>query len=288
MLSRGLTVPDGVRLVAEPGTVTLTPTAANRSTPMLLAVRSGVTIEGVSFDGGGAAHANGANVLQGYKVHDVTFERIAVRHSRGVALVMSTEISRSVVRDSVFEDIGNGWKRTRVPADRRPGVVFCCGAGNRGNSANGNRFSDIGLDALQFSDQSGVEASRNRFDLEDGQLAGLPAPDYPAALFLMRVDHAAIRGNVVDGAQGNCVDAPALVDSVIADNELRGCGASGVGVFDTHTYGGRVDRSARVEVSGNRIGGVGRWARASAGQRQAIFVTPGGEAIRVLGNETRD
>lgn len=253
LLTRRIAVPADVTLLASPGSVTLMPTGANTSNPLLLQVASNVRVYGLSFDGGGRDYTNAANVILGYRVSGVTFDHIAVRHTRGIGLLLSSSIVDSMVRDSTFEDLGNHWKSTHQGGDRQQGVVFCCGHGNHGNAAINNLFSNIGLDALQFSDQTGVTITGNRFSLENGQRTLMSLKDYPAAIFTMRTDQATITKNVASGAQGNCIDAPGLTHATIANNALTQCGSAGVGLWDTGSYPGPLTATDSVQVSGNTI-----------------------------------
>lgn len=286
MVSHALKVPDNVTLRAAAGTVTVKATSDNMSSPMLLAVGNNVRVDGLSFDGGGGDHPNAANVIQGYKVSNVVFDSIAVRHTRGIGLLMSSNIVNSTVHNSIFEDLGNHWKASHEAKDRIQGVVFCCGTGNRGNAATNNQFSDIGLDALQFSDQSEIAVMGNRFNLENGQHAMMAAPDFPAAIFPFHIDRAMITDNVIAGAQGNCIDAPGLTNATISRNTLTGCGSAGIGLFDSHTYPGPIATTDHVMVSNNTITNNGRWEK----DRPTGGVTFGGKVTNVslVGNTVTD
>ncbi len=259
MLKSAISLPEGVTLRAEPGSVTLKATADNVSRPVLLSVASHTRLIGLSLDGGGAGMANTNPVVIGYKVSDLMFDHVAVRHSRGIGVIFSSSISGVIIRDSIFEDLGNHWKTTHAAKDRIQGVVFCCGEGNRDNTVEFNRFADIGLDALQFSDQSGAVARGNLFQLEDGQRALLAAPDYPAALYLVRDSNITIANNRVEGAQGNCVDAPGITDARILHNALTGCGQAGIGLFVSPDDGHPRIASHNVLVEGNDVTNNVRW-----------------------------
>lgn len=254
MLSRSIFAPPNTTLLASPGTIVLKATANNRSRPLLLSVGSNVTVDGLSFDGGGRDYPTSENVIQGYSVSNVTFIHIAVRHTRGIALVMSSNVSNSAVRDSLFEDIGNHWKTTHLVRDRLEGVVFCCGNSNSGNLAENNRFSKIGLDALQFSEQRDVTVSGNKFSLEDGQRRTVSAKDFGAAVYIVRVDTATIARNVITAAQGSCIDASALTDANIIGNTVTGCGSAGIGLF-----GSPSGPTKSVNVIQNDISNNGQW-----------------------------
>ncbi len=177
LVSRVLKVPDNVTLRAVPGTVTVMASPADKSRPLLLAAGNNMLVYGLSFDGGGKDLPNPANVIEGYHVSNVTFDKIAVRHSHGMGILMSSDIVHSTVSNSIFEDLGNHWKTTRIAKDRVQGVVFCCGTGNQGNTATNNRFSDMGLDALKFSEQSAALRSQEITSRSKTASAGLcPRP----------------------------------------------------------------------------------------------------------------
>jgi Right handed beta helix region len=260
MMSRAIIMPDGITLDASPGSLVIRARADNRSAPLLLQLGSHDKIHGLSFDGGGESVSGTANAIQGYRVSGVTLDHISVAHTNGPAVVLSSDIVDSGVWHSVFFDIGNLWKRTHLASDRKPGVVFCCGSGNRGNSAEDNVFEDVGLDALQFSDQASVRVVDNRFTMENGQRRTVAAPDYPAAIFLVRVNQAQISANIIQGAQGAGIDAPGLTNSIIEGNIISGCGSTGIGLFSTKGYDGPFTSTDHVEVRSNRIISNTRWA----------------------------
>jgi hypothetical protein len=271
-ISKVLKAPANVTLRAEPGTVIIQSDTGNTSNPVLLSLSSGVKISGISFDGGGGNGPNTAALIVGYKVSNVTIDRVSVKHSRGVGLVFSTNVTDTVVQHSIFADLGNHWKVTHNPKDRIQGVVFCCGSGNSHNAAIDNDFSDIGLDALQFSEQTNATITGNRFHLENGERRVVSAPDFPAGIFAMHIDGATITENLIMGAQGNCIDAPALINARIVHNEINGCGAVGIGLFDGKSYGEGAHVPSRVSVLDNKISNVGTWASATPARRVPIFV----------------
>lgn len=264
MVSRALVVPDNVTVQATPGSVTIKATQDNKSTPMLMEVGNNVRVDGLSFDGGGSDQPNPANVIQGFKVANVVLDHIAVRNTRGIALLMSSNITNSTVENSTFENIGNHWKTDHQRPDRIQGVVFCCGTGNHGNTISNNQFSDIGLDAVQMADQSDFKVIGNHFNLDNRQRQLVPSPDYPSAIFAYRVDNGTIQDNVVVEAPGNCIDAPGITNVTIEHNSLSGCGGAGIGLFDSGSYKNRpltttdhVTVSANTITNTNRAGGTG-------------------------------
>ena len=284
MLSRFVALPDGVRLKGEEGRSVLMAGTNNTTTPVLLQVGSDTEVSGITFDGQAAAVRDAAPLIQGYKISNVKFDHVTVRHSRGTGLVLSTLVSHVRVSDSRFIDIGNGWKESGRQEDRKPGLVFCCGQGNRENAASGNSFSDIGLDALQFSDQEQFQVVGNRFELSNEQADRLASPDYPAAIFLLRDTDGLVANNIIAGAQGNCVDAPGGKRLQIRDNVIDGCGGTGIGLFSTKVYGAPLILPQDDLVSGNIVRNVALGVYARLHQVPAITVERGATNIEERSN----
>ncbi len=53
----------------------------------------------------------------------------------------------------------------------------------------------------------------------------------------MRIDRGMVSENVIEGAQGNGIDALALTNTTISHNIATRCGAAGICLFDSFTYG---------------------------------------------------
>lgn len=286
-ISQALKVPANVTLQAQPGSVTITSSAGSTSNPLLMSLSSGDAVSGLSFDGGGSANSNDAAVILGTQISGVVLDHISVRHSRGIGVMFSHGVTNTVVKNSSFSDLGNYWKVTHNVKDRIQGVVFCCGDGNSKNTASNNDFTDIGLDALQFSEQKDTVIAGNHFRLENDERIGVPAPDYPAALFLKHINGATIADNQILGAQGNCIDAPAMINAVVTRNELQGCGAVGIGLFDGKGYGPGDRPPANVQVYGNKISNVGLWSKAGPARSVPIFVDEHATGVTVHDNQIR-
>jgi parallel beta helix pectate lyase-like protein len=251
----------GVTLKGESPNATLIPSADNRSKPMLLHGRDvrHVAIVNITFEGGGKDFANANPVIEFAKSDDVTLSGIAIQHSHGIGLVMEGGIRHGKVVNSTFNDLGNRWKTTHQRADRIQGVVFCCGD-NSQNEADDNSFEDIGLDALQFSNQSQFKILRNTFDLDNQQRKTLPSDDYPAAIFLTYSSGGLIQENTIKGALGNGIDAPALQSSVIENNNIRNCGQAAIGIFPGYD---KVTQSKLITIRGNVLMNNVQWGKMS-------------------------
>ena len=212
------------------------------------------------------------------------FDKIVVQNTHGIALLLQGGTSGSGVRDSRFLHIGNHWRNTLNSKDRIQGVVFCCGAENSDNFATGNYFSDIGLDALQFSNQKKFTAANNIFKLENEEHALIQAPDFPAAIFPMYSTNSIITGNRISGAQGCGIDAPGLRDSVISDNTISDSNACGIGVFLGYD---KATQSENVAIVRNTITNSVRWKQSPFKGAITIFQgSPTG--ITITGNNITD
>jgi hypothetical protein len=260
MIGRALTIPSHVMLKGNPNRSVIKPTDSNSSDPVLLAGTniSDIKIDGIVFDGGGSNFANTHAVIKFSSGDNLHLDRITVQHTRGIALVMQGGIKNSGVNESEFIDIGNHWKVTRERQDRIQGVVFCCGKDNKDNYADKNSFRDVGLDALQISNQDGFEARDNVFVLENHERTIVSSGDYPAAIFSTFSKNVNLQRNKISGAQGNGIDAPGLQDSIIADNEIRNSGAAGIGLFLGYDKQTPV---RNVTLSHNTIMSNGQWGK---------------------------
>jgi Right handed beta helix region len=265
--------------------VTLVPMMNNNDNPLLLRGLDviNVHIVGITFDGGGAAVERVEPVIKIDHGSEISFDEIAVTHTSSIGIVMEANTNNSGVKNSRFADVGNRWKTTRTRRDRSQALVFCCGSSNSGNYAIGNHFEDIGLDALQLSDQRAFRALDNIFFLENSQRQLLPSPDYPAAIFAPNSSHVTISRNTIRDAQGNCIDAPGLQKSVVSDNDIRGCGGAGIGIF--LGYDG-VTQPRDLLVTSNTIRETAQWAWSAA--RSIIFIWHGAplRTIVLRGNHT--
>jgi hypothetical protein len=253
--------------------VTLIPTANNSESSLLLKGLNvtNVHITGITFDGGSTPFERTAPVIRVTHGNKITFE-ITVLHAVGIGVVIEGNTSRSGVKNSRFMDVGNRWKLTLARQDRSQGLVSCCGSSNNRNYAIGNRFENIGLDALQLSDQINFRAIDNLFILENDQRKLLSSPDYPSAIFAPDSSYSTISRNNISGAPGNCIDAPGLQNSVISDNSIGGCGGAGIGIFlgyDGHT------QPKDLLVNRNIIRRTDQWAWSAT--RGAIFISHGAQ-----------
>jgi hypothetical protein len=234
LLSHPINLRSNVTLVGEPNRTVLKPTLVNNSKPVLLLGTNlaHVFVENLTFDGGGEDFQNANLLIDIAGSEDVVFKGVTVQNSRGAGAALHDGITQSGIRDSHFMHLGNYWKTTRNRADRLQGLVFCCGIGNSGNFAIGNYFEDIGLDALQFSEQSNFMAADNKFKLENNQHSLVQSGDFPAAIFPMNSVDSAILRNTISGAQGCGIDAPALRRSLISMNKVSDSHACGIGLFE--------------------------------------------------------
>jgi hypothetical protein len=253
------TWPLGKALVLAANVTIVEPLAGNVSNPILLEGNVNainVLVKKVIFDGGGTDFPNPRPIIKITNGKSVVLDGITVRNTRGIGAILQGNTSKSGVRNSQFVNVGNHWKTTLQRADRIQGLVFCCGRANRGNFAIGNRFEDIGLDALQISDQSNFVAKNNTFDLANDQRLRVKSPDYPAAIFTTNSSKVRIVRNVIHGAQGNGIDSPGLQHSEIEKNIVTDSGCAGIGLFQGYD---KKTQTMDITVADNKIINNGHW-----------------------------
>lgn len=259
MLSQSVTVPGGVHLWANPGSVTLKATTGNASTVVLLAMSgntAGNNIYGLTFDGGGVDHTNGGNVLQVFQSSNVVFDHVKVQNTHGIGAIFSSSIVNSGFRDSVFNNVGNHWITTQLATDRQQALAFCCGttANSHGNFSLRNTFTSIGLDAISVGSNADFLANNNICYLANGEITATwqnPQPvDFPGCVYSAASNTKfTANSNNITGAQGNAIDVISG-DVVLNDNNITGSGSAGIGIFT----------SGSVAVSGNNVSNNAQWA----------------------------
>jgi len=222
------------------GSAELAPTVNNQSTSDLLLDGNGlnnVTVQSITFDGGGQDFPNGSAVIHVGGSTGVMFNGIKVQNSRGPAMSLTGGMNNSGINNSSFVNIGNHWKTTKKTTDRVQGVLFWDASNvpqthDEKNFATNNYFEDIGLDALQFTQQDNFTASNNRFNLWGaGEWAAITAPDYPAGIYTTQSTNATISNNVILNAPGAGIDAPGIQGSTISGNVISGSGSAGIGLY---------------------------------------------------------
>lgn len=275
-LRTNLTLRTGVAIAGDAGALIL-PGPNNWSDPVLVSGDgiSRVTISGLAFEGGGAAFANASALINLTNTTDVLFDHISIRHVRGKAITTvgsgPGSSARNGITNSILDDIGNHWKKSHQRGDRDMAVTFwgrTDGAGT-GNFARANRFTDVGLDALQITGQDGFVAEGNVFELWNNQIKLLPSGDYPAAIFTTRATHVTIASNTIHQAVGNGIDAPGLTNSVIENNTIRECGQSGIGLFRNYDGTSATQGASPSEATPLRTTPFGRPAPGAPASRSA-------------------
>ena len=262
-LAKPVVLRDKVTLEGNTNGTILAPAEDNAADPVLLELpvnTADVRIRNITFDGGGKDFPNRNPLLAATAGSNIVFEAVTVQNSSGMGLLLQGGMKNSGVRNSRFVNLGNHWKTTLSKADRIQGLVFCCGEGNTDNFATGNHFTDIGLDALQIGDQTRFCAASNFFELANNQYNLVPAPDYPAGIFVLHSAQVEVSGNIIHAAAGNGIDAPGLQRSGISNNVVSGCGGCGIGLF--LGYDG-VRQTTGVAVVGNTVTDNVHWGLSS-------------------------
>lgn len=268
-----------------PGTVTIQPCVGNSSSVVLLGPSSGDYIYGITFNGGGANFANTGNVIQLFNTDAVTLDTITVQHTRGIAVLASTSVTHTTIKNSTFKDIGNHWKTTLNGADRAQAIAFCCGTSDNsfGNKVIGNYFTDIGLDGVQVYGVDSI-VSHNTFEMFNNEhnllttnnsaMNGaiyVPPPSSGSPNSLTAV------GNNITGPSGNCIDTIGGSNITITGNTIKNCGDAGIGIFTG---------DAVVTVNGNTVLDSGQWT--SCNFCSAIALNGTTNNVTIDGNTAKD
>lgn len=283
-LASAVDVRPGVGIWAQPGTIALKPTPGNAGSPMLLGLYVNNHVYGLTIDGGGSDHPNGANVSQAYNSNNVVFDTVKFQNTRGIAFLASTAIKNSGVRNSIFVNIGNHWRTTHVTTDRQQAVAFCCGASadSYGNFVVNNSFTDIGLDPTSVGAQKDFMFADNKCDMEQGQLAVFPGgPAFGGCFYSVDSDTATVIGNRIDGAAGNGIDIMNTKYLVVAGNQVTRSGNCGIGVFG----------ATSATVTGNISRNNGQWATADSIDGSAgicLSNSANGGRVSIAGNVATD
>jgi hypothetical protein len=209
--------------------------SSNVSNPHTLAVTNGsVQISDLVIDGGGESSALTNPQVTLFQNASVVFTNVTWQNISGMGL-NGSKLNNVRITGNIFNKVGNRWKATFASADRHQAVSICCGDKTTWGldiKLEGNTFTDIGLDPTSIGDAARVVSRGNVFNLANNQQALIPtATDFPAPIYVVRVDGATIVGNIATGASGNCIDAPGLRNATISGNNLNGCGGAGIGLF---------------------------------------------------------
>lgn len=115
MFASSVTVPDGVGIIAWPGSVVLKAKTGNVSSPLLLSFSGAVignNIYGITEDGGGTGFANTNNVNTVFNSNNVIFDHVTIQNTAGIGALFSTTVTNSGVRDSIFSNVGASYNAT--------------------------------------------------------------------------------------------------------------------------------------------------------------------------------
>ena len=230
LLSQSFALPTKTTLWAYPGTVTLAPKSGNAASILLMGVANfatNSTVHGITFDGGGVDFANANALVQAFRVDTLIFDQVIWQNSRGLGANISSS-NRSGVRNSKVINVGNHWKTTLSASDRIQGISFCCNTSSGGldNFVTGTYFENIGLDAINATNQTRFLASGNRFNLTSNQTSVISTSAYPAAIYC-NTSSLIADGNSIFAAIGNGIDT-VTCDLTISGNKVLNSGAGGL------------------------------------------------------------
>lgn len=209
---------------------TIKATNGNVSNPVLIEIANhagNVLIEGVTFDGNIANIAGFNNVVTVFQAAGVRFENCKWQNCKGIAAIFST-VTRSGVRNSVFDTNGNYDLVSLSDSDRRATIVFT--GTTQFCFADYNRIEDTGLDNISAT--VGTTDIRIVGNICDGNRA--------AGIFLSQVARALVVGNICTGSAtpsdltgGNGIDTDRCTDLSVFANICYNNNGAGILVADT-------------------------------------------------------
>lgn len=236
---------------------TIKATNGNVSNPVLIEIANhagNVLIEGVTFDGNIANIAGFNNVVTVFTTAAVRFENCKWQNCKGIPVIFST-VTRSGVRNSVFDTNGNYDLTSASLADRRAGIVFTGTC--QYNFAEGNRIEDTGLDGISAT--TGSSDFRVIGNFIDGTRA--------ACIYLSQVARPIVIGNTCTGSVtpsdlsgGVGIDTAACTDGIIVGNQCYLNDSAGILLADGDRMAvtGNVCRNNSLATSftPNHLGGI--------------------------------
>lgn len=236
---------------------TIKATNGNVSNPVLIEIANhagNVLIEGVTFDGNIANIAGLNNVVTVFTTAAVRFENCKWQNCKGIAVIFST-VTRSGVRNSIFDTNGNYDLTSASLADRRAGIVFTgtcqyC-------FANYNRLEDTGLDS--------ISATTGSSDLE--VIGNVIEGTRAACIFVSNTVRPIIANNICTGAVtpsdlsgGVGIDIPDTTDGVVTGNICHLNDSAGILLADAKrmTVVGNIckNNSLATSFTPNHLGGI--------------------------------
>jgi hypothetical protein len=235
-----------------PGTI-LQPTSSNVGNVLLLRLSSvsDVAISDLTFDGGGESSTLSVPLTQLYRTSYVTLRNVGWQNAAGIGLNGSGVNNTSIINPYVYK-VGNRWKATLLMTDAHQGLSLCCGDGvtlGFNNSITGGYFADIGLDAINPTQQTRLVVANNQFYLYNNASVLIGSSFVGSgAIYPAQSSYVSITGNVIDHATGNAIDAPGLREAAISGNTITASGGAGVGLFQA---GDVVTMTA--SISGNTL-----------------------------------
>ena len=216
-----LSVPSNVSISGVRGRTWLRPEYNPAGGTMLLNVsgRENVTISGLGFDGRMPSMDNFVNTVVVFQSSDVVFEDCTWKDCKGIAVIFSSNVARSGVRNSRFSNCGTHNLVTGNNSDRRQAVALSSGtlALNLFNFVEDCHFEDIGLDAISISNQSHFTAARNKLNR-----------NYAGGIYDSGSIYTSVTGNHLVNCGGNAIDVNGADYGIYSNNVIRNPVAAGV------------------------------------------------------------
>lgn len=277
LLSAAMDIPSNTVVVGARGATILKPTAGTTANFLLMQIvgDTDVTVTGITFDGNQAGIGNANTVVVVYQAARVVFDTCRWVNTRGAAVMFSTDVSASGVRNSSFDEVGTYQKTSGVSSDRKAAVVWTSGtkANNYGNFVTGCTFREIGLDAVSVDNQSDFLLHGNT--LYSNYAGGF----YGHGSSRLRFHHNHVQAQASPPTDNNGIDIAESDTVSVVGNTITGRGAGGIMVADVvnATITGNVCLNNAQNASAPHKGGI-----------TVATITTGCSNVTIAGNVCTD
>jgi parallel beta-helix repeat protein len=243
----------GTKILADPGSVTIQ--GMNGNTNLLSqaylpgtnwsapAVVSDISISGIVFDGGLTAQneiSGTGPILTLWRASNISFSNDTFQNQPGMGVLLSN-VDHTGFANCEFSNIGYIPSAAAAQGNDpfSQGVAFCCSDTNAsvGNYVTGCSFTEIGLDAVSATEQSGMTITGN-------VMTGLDTepPSYwdtknagSAGIYLANDQNTLIDNNKISDASGNGIDIVNSSGLYLNANDVSLSGGGGIVLYAVNT-----------------------------------------------------
>jgi len=219
--------PSNMTVIGVPEATIFKAKNGSESNPIVIEVngKTNVKFKNITIEGNIDNITNFNNYCTIYQSSKVKFEFCKFQNTRGVAVILSTDISNSGLRFCDFNNCGTLYLTTSVLTDRKQAIAFTSGTleNNRGNFVDFCTFDTVGLDCISAGSQYNFRA-----------LGNIIKKNYAGSIYVSGSRNVKISLNEVENeVGGNGIDINACKGVSGVGNICRKCGAAGMLIADS-------------------------------------------------------